>query len=93
MASEPIPKILRDRTPDLPTIIAAIEEFKANKPVTQRSSKTGELLVVQEDEELGVLIVICDGHVVYRSRRRPTLPNATPISQVSMHEGDCHSQE
>ncbi len=69
MAGEPIPKVLLDRNPDLPAIMAAIEEFKADKPITQRSSKTGALMAVQEDKELGVLIVICDGRVVYRSRK------------------------
>jgi hypothetical protein len=65
---ESIPKDLLERNPDLPAITAAIEEFKAHKPVTQRSAKTGQLMVVEEDKELGVLVVICDGRVVYRSR-------------------------
>jgi len=76
MTDELIPKVLLNRHPDLPAIMAAIEEFKANKPVTQRSSKTGKLMIVKEDLELGILLVICDKHVVYRSRRRPNMPNA-----------------
>ncbi len=68
MVTESTPKILLERNPDLPAIIAAIEEFKAHKPVTQKSTKTGQFMTVQENKELGVLIVICDGQVVYRSR-------------------------
>ncbi len=68
MIIESIPKALLERNPDLPAITAAIEEFKARKPVTQKSAKTGQLMVVEEDERLGVLVVICDGRVVYRSR-------------------------
>ncbi|HXG17820.1 MAG TPA: hypothetical protein VNN62_01935 [Methylomirabilota bacterium] len=86
MASEPIPKVLLDRNPDLPAILTAIEEFKANKPVTQRSSKTGELMSVKEDKELGVLIVICDGRVVYRSRRTPSESPETSASRISVNE-------
>lgn len=54
-------------THNLPAIMRAIEEFKTNRPVTQRS-QTGALMVVKEDQELGVLIVVCDERVVYRSR-------------------------
>ena len=68
MIIESIPKALLERNPDLPAITAAIEEFKAHKPITQKSAKTGQLMVVEEDKELGVLIVICDGRIVYRSR-------------------------
>jgi hypothetical protein len=71
MAQGPLPKALLERNPDLPAIMAAIDEFKADKPVTQRSSATGELMTVQEDKELGVLIVVSDGRVVYRSRKDP----------------------
>jgi hypothetical protein len=73
MADEPIPKVLLDRHPELPAIMAAIEEFKANKPVTQRCSQTGNPMFVQEDKELGVLVVMCGDRVVYRSRRRPQI--------------------
>jgi hypothetical protein len=68
MIIESVPKSLLHRNPDLPAILAAIEEFKAHQPITQRSAKTGQLMIVEEDKELGILVVICDGHVVYRSR-------------------------
>jgi len=70
MLTEYIPKFLLKRNPDLPAITTAIEEFKANKPITQKSVKTGQLMEVKEDKELGVLVVVCDGRVVYRSRAK-----------------------
>ena len=74
MTIESIPKALLELNPDLPAIITAIEEFKAHKPVTtQRSAKTGQLMIVEEDKELGILVVICDGCLVYRSRAKGQL--------------------
>lgn len=72
MQVESIPKALLENHPELPAIHAAIEEFKAHKPITQRSSRTGQLMEVQEDTTLGVLIVICDGHIVYRTSTAKT---------------------
>lgn len=35
--------------------------------MTQCSQKTGALMIVQEDRELGILIMICDGRVILLS--------------------------
>jgi hypothetical protein len=68
MSQDSFPKVLLDRHPELPAVMAAIDEFKANRPISQRSPTTGELMVVREDRELGILTVVCDGKVVYRAK-------------------------
>ena len=67
MSEAVIPKVLLERHPELVAVMAAIDEFKANKPITQRSSVTGELMKVTEDAALGVLTVVSDGKIVYRA--------------------------
>ena len=46
----------------------AIEEFKAGKPITQRSVDSNEPLVVEESERLGFLLVRAGGRVLYRAK-------------------------
>ena len=67
----PIPRAIRERNPDLPRAMKAVEEFRSGRPVTQRSTVTGELMQVYENKRIGLLEVIANGKVVYRSRFTP----------------------
>jgi hypothetical protein len=49
----------------------AIEEFRNGRPITQRSTVTGELMQVYENKAIGLLEVIANRMIVYRSRFTP----------------------
>ena len=82
-------EFLLRKNPSLPVIEAAIEAFKAGKPVTQRCVETGEPLVVEESEKLGFLQVRAGNRVLYRTRRKP-YPNAPGPLFVSSERTQPH---
>ena len=64
----PFPRGIRERNPDLPRAMKAIEEFRSGRAITQRSTVTGELMQVYENKAIGLLEVVANGKIVYRSR-------------------------
>jgi len=64
-----IPTSLLEKNPNLPLIESALDAYAAGLPVDQVWPETGEMLVVQNDSELGMLIVRAGNKIVYRSRR------------------------
>lgn len=68
-SSNKIPASLLEKNPNLPLIESALDAFAAGQPVDQIWPETGETLVVENDDELGIRTVRAGTKVVYRSRR------------------------
>ncbi len=71
------------KEPNLPVIEKSIEEFKAGKPVTQRSVDTGEPLVVEESKRLGFLLVRAGQRVLYRAKLAKAKDAVSSLSERS----------
>jgi hypothetical protein len=67
----PIPRAIKERNPDLPSAMKAVEQFRSGRPVTQRSTVTDEPMEVYENKQIGLLEVVANGKIVYRSRFTP----------------------
>ena len=82
-SDESLRAYLLRKEPDLAVIEKAIEQFKAGKPVTQRSVDSGEPLVVEESKQLGFLLVRAGGRVLYRAKLAKETGAVDPLIECS----------
>jgi len=71
-----IPASLVEKNPNLPLIESALDAFAAGRAVDQIWPETGEVLVVENNEEHGMLVVRAGTKIVYRSRRAVSPKNS-----------------
>ena len=62
---------IRERQPNFDRMNAALDEFAAGKPVTQRTVDTNEPIVITQDKFLGVTYVTAGNRVLARSKYKP----------------------
>ena len=62
---------IREREPNVDRIHAALRQFTAGEPVTQRTVDTNEPIVVMRDDFLGVIYVSAGKRVLTRLSYKP----------------------
>ena len=62
---------IREREPNFDRIEAALDEFAAGKPVTQRTVDTNEPIFIADNRQLGAMYVIAGKRVLARFKFPP----------------------